>query len=118
MLEPPDISEAFASSDQRADAIVQLIAIDRRLQEWRRIRSQTSGALPSHIRLRLLPTTSPADSPELRLARWVTVFGANIETIHDIRARVVHGIWTPDGEIRGAIWLGQRLLDLLEKSDT
>ncbi len=118
MLEPPDISEHFPSDEQRADAIVRLMEVDRDLRAWLELEQRLTGELPSDVRVRLLrPPNQPADSPELRLARWVTIFGDDIDTIHDTRSRVVHGVRTPDGEISAAIWLGLRLLALLEGSD-
>ncbi|MDQ1357947.1 MAG: hypothetical protein QOG44_2320 [Acidimicrobiaceae bacterium] len=118
MLEPPDIAETFASDEQRAEAIVQLLSVDRRLQAWLPIHAQASAGLPQEVRSRLLRQPVEAgDSPEARLGRWVTIFGDDIETVHDTRSRVVHGVRTPDGEIGAAIWLGQRLLDLLEGED-
>ena len=78
-----------------------------------------TGKLRSDVRSRLLqqPVES-GDSPEARLARWVTIFGDDVETVHDVRSRVVHGVRTPDGEIRGAVWLALRILDLLEPANT
>lgn len=115
MLEPPDVAEVFASEQQRADAIVELVGVDRRLREWRDAREGISEELPPDLRGRLLPQEGQlGDSPEARLARWVNIFIDDLEMVHDTRSRVVHGLRTADGEILGAIWLGRRLLDLLE----
>lgn len=114
MLEPPDLAQSFASDRQRADSIVELVTIDRHLQDWVHVRAQMSDELPPGVRGRLLQQPArPGDSPEARLARWVAIFGDDLEIVHDTRSRVVHGVRTPDGEIRGAVWLGRRLLDLL-----
>lgn len=117
MLEPPDTAQRFVSDEERADAIVRLVGIDRRLRDWLQLRVEKPEQLPEDVRARLLrhPVGS-GESPESRLARWVTVFGDDIDTIHDTRSRVVHGLRASDGEINGAIWLGLRLLALLEES--
>ena len=115
MLEPPDVADVFASDEERADAIVELVGVDRRLREWRDAREGISEELPPDLRRRLLHQERElGDSPEARLARWVTIFLGDLEIVHDTRSRVVHGLRTTDGEIRGAIWLGRRLLELLE----
>jgi len=118
MLEPPSVAETFVSEDERAEEIVQLIEVDQRLQEWVRARGSMTGELPAELRTRLLvQPTEPGDTPERRLARWVTIFGDDLDTIHDTRSRVIHGVRTPDGEIRGARWLGRQILGLLEGAD-
>lgn len=115
MLEPPDVAEVFASDEERADAIVELVTVDRQLREWRDACERMSDDLPLDLRRRLLHQGGEfGDSPEARLARWVNIFIEDLEMVHDTRSRVVHGLRTADGEIRGAIWLGRRLLELLE----
>lgn len=115
MLEPPSVAEPFASESERADEIVQLIEVDERLQSWLQLHREHPTELPPEVRERLVDQPRAAgDTPELRLSHWVTIFGDDLETVHDTRSRVVHGVHTPDGEIRGARWLGRRILSLLE----
>jgi hypothetical protein len=118
MLEPPDIAEPFERDEERATAIVKLLELDQRIQVWLQIRRSMSGELPSDARIRLMDASRRDDDiPESRLGRWVTIFGDDIETIHDTRSRVIHGVRVPDAQIRGAIWLGQQILNLLEGTE-
>jgi hypothetical protein len=114
MLEPQELRDPFRSDEERAAGIVKLIETDQRIQALLIAGRNTNDLLPPEIRRILLPQARrDNETPEPRLARWVTLFGDDIETIHDTRSRVVHGVRASDSEIRGAIWLGEQLLELL-----
>jgi hypothetical protein len=118
VLEPPELREPYRTDDERAEAIVQLVRLDQRLQEWAEIQSAATGRLPAEHRSVLSKQPlDPGDSPELKLARWITVFGDDISAVHDARSRIVHGVWLPDFELRSALWIGNRLLRLLENQE-
>jgi hypothetical protein len=114
MLEPAGVNTPFSTDDERAEAIERLLVRDRELQWWLTIARASESELPSDIRDRLVRQPLQAgDSPEFRLRRWASVFQEEIDMIHDTRSRVVHGIRTSDGDIRGAVWLAVHLLGLL-----
>ena len=118
MLEPPDIARRFESDDERAEAIVRLADLDRRIQAWHKVSADSGDALPTQVReLLLRRPMPPGETPELRLNRWMMIFNDDIDTVHDARARVIHGVRVPDVDLRGAVWLAQHLIDLLEGPD-
>ena len=53
------------------------------------------------------------DTPEARLRRWINLFEDDVDKVHDVRSRVIHGILVPDADVKGAVWLGVHILGLL-----
>jgi hypothetical protein len=119
MLEPSEVKAPFGTDDERAEAIVRLFELDRELQRWLSLARESEHLLSSDVRALLArQPLEPGDSPEVRLRRWASVFREEIDTIHDARSRLVHGIRTSDADIRGANWLGAHLVGLLRGPDS
>jgi hypothetical protein len=113
---PPELREPFANDTQRQSAFIQLLQVDERLQALLAAaeRLQRSGSMGVPIRdaIKRLPSR-PEDNPENRLRRWITVFQDDADQVHDVRSRIIHGILTPDFDVKGSLWLGQYILNLI-----
>jgi len=46
------------------------------------------------------------DTVEIKLRRWASLFGDEIEAVMESRNRVVHGLRLSDRELLSAHWLG------------
>lgn len=118
MHEPPGLQTPFATEDERADHLAQLLALDHRLMGLK-----SAGALPdselqrSHIwaTISVVPPV-PGDSVTMGLRRWLSLFAEDIDSVHQARNRVVHSIWLSDEDLRTAVWLAEQLLGLLPHS--
>jgi hypothetical protein len=74
----------------------------------------TTGTIPDVLRDRIVGQPAPrGDTPEARLRRWITLFEDDVDKVHDVRSRVIHGILVPDADVKGAVWLGSHIIELL-----
>jgi len=116
MLEPLEIRQPFMNDTERQAGIVELFDLDMRLLHLLDANKQLAetGSMPDDVRgkIEFLPTTRE-DTPEDRLRRWTNLFEDDVDKIHDVRSRVIHGILVPDADLKGAIRLGGHILGLL-----
>ena len=116
MLEPPEIRQPFKNDAERQAGIVGLFELDEQLQQFIDAGRQLAdtGVMPDDIRLKIQrQPVLQGDTPEARLRRWANLFEDDADKVHDVRSRVIHGILVPDADIKGAIWLGRHILDLI-----
>jgi hypothetical protein len=116
VLEPPDIRRAFVNDSERQARIVELFDLDKQLRGLLDAAKHLAaeGAIPDGLRRAIeRQPAARGDSPENRLRRWTNLFEDDMDSVHDVRSRIVHGILVSDADIRGAIWLGRHILGLL-----
>jgi hypothetical protein len=99
-----EIRKPFVNDTERQAGIVVLFHLDEQLQELLVAGQQLArtGAMPDAIREAI--GSRPAkrdDAPDDRLRRWITLFRDDVDKAHDVRSRLVHGIVTPDADIKG-----------------
>src|SRR5689334_15318827 len=105
----PDLSQPYSSDGERYSAFAQLISYEFAIEALTELAELPSSqwsttqtlAFPSQV------PGGPPEHPQQRLQRWLTLFRQEIDTIRDVRNRLVHpGLVTvTDAEIRGATWL-------------
>jgi hypothetical protein len=115
MLEPPEIRQPFKNDTERQIGIVELLKLDEQLQRLLDAGKQlvATGSVPDDIRDKIQGPVLQGDTPENRLRRWTHLFEDDADNVHDVRSRVIHGIMVADADVKGAVWLGTHILDLL-----
>jgi hypothetical protein len=116
MLESPEIRQPLKNDAERQAGIVGLFDLDGRIQQLLDASKQlaTIGSMPADIRSRMEGHQAPqGETPEARLQRWTNLFQDDADNVHDVRSRIIHGILVPDADLKGAVWLGRHILDLL-----
>jgi hypothetical protein len=103
MAESPDLEVPFTNDSERAAFIAELLSLSARLQLWR---DQATNLAPV--------TEETQKKSDLRPSEWADIFETELEALFAARDRVVHGIRLSDRELRGAVWLAQQLVELLE----
>jgi hypothetical protein len=105
-LQPPDLSER--SSDREAllarywEAIRQLTSLaELPASQWS---AEQASAFPASV------PGGPPESPRQRLARWLSLYRDEIDTIRVIRGRLMQGAPTADSELRGGVYLARHVI--------
>lgn len=99
MLESPDLDQAFGGERERTRVIAQFLSACVELEDWKHL---VGAAIPP-----------PGDTTESRRRRFLALFDEELTAVFDARNRVVHGLRLSDRELRGAVWLAQRLLAVI-----
>jgi hypothetical protein len=116
MFDPSELTQPFENDVERQTAIVELLQLDEQLQHLLDASKKlaTTGSIPDDVRSKI--SGQPmlrGDTPEGRLRRWTSLFEDDLDKVHDVRSRVIHGILVPDADVKGAVWLGGHVLGLL-----
>ena len=110
------LDRPYRDEDERAEDLLELIQLDRRLYRWLDLARRSPDEWPSTVRDDLVraPPNVEGDSPEAKLRHWADRFGDEIQIVRDVRNRLVHSMRLGDSELRGAVWIGAHLIALVE----
>lgn len=109
---PPDLGKPYSSEAERGADREALVVY------WYGIESLVYLAeLPasrwSPEQMRMFPSSvpgGPAEHPQQRLHRWLTLYRDEVSIIRDIRNRLLHARNITDPELRGATWLARSII--------
>jgi hypothetical protein len=118
MREPPELREPIPSEEVRASYIIQLLELDRQLEELRAAATLSASELQGSPVWRQISTEPlvSGDTVQGRLLRWANLFGDDIDAIHLARNRVVHSTWLSDYDLLVAVWLATEILRLITRA--
>lgn len=111
MLEPPDLDHPLTEQD-RAVTLARFLGTCVGLEYW--LRLADGDHVPSDVRDAMSTRMQGGDSPELMLTRWQNLFEEELRAVFHSRNRLVHGVRLTDKELRGADWLANQLLRLID----
>jgi hypothetical protein len=113
MLHPPELDIAFSDENERAQSLATFLGTCVKLEMWRELALRPGSLSPDRTTL-LSRTLEDGDTVELKLRRWATLFGDELEAVMESRNGVVHGLRLSDRELAGADWLADHLLRLID----
>jgi hypothetical protein len=118
---PFELHESFVDDTERQSAIIELLQLDERLQQLlaaaQQLYRHESMEIGIWDAIRSV-SAAPADTPENRLRRWITLFQDDADEVHDVRSRIIHGIPASDFDIKASLWLGSYILGLIVRDNS
>lgn len=108
-LRPANLDDPL-STDERAEAMARLLLADQELTVLATFAGRPVSEWPDDLRARFHGTGLPYDDPASALSRWWTIFADETRLVHDVRNRLVHQTRVPDGDVRRALWIAERLI--------
>jgi hypothetical protein len=111
---PPDLDLPFANDRERARALAAFLENCGAIETWVEYAASPT-TIPAEVRKTLELSIEPGDALELKLRRWANLFADEIRAVLDARSRVIHGMGLGDKELRGATWLANHLLGLVQE---
>jgi hypothetical protein len=118
MAESPDLEVPFTNDSERAGYIAELLSLSARLQLWRDQATHMAPPTEEARTARRGVRPEPRHRHDLAPNEWANLFETELDALFAARDRVVHGMRLGDRELRGAVWLAEQLVELLESSTT